>query len=111
MFELLKQEPRAVSGRAGRRQDRLQRLTLEAAGAYQAGGQVTVFVPLSCYTEAGLRALVARILKVEWAGVAWLIQQRRLVLLLDAFNECPRLLQEQCGQEVMALLGLRRCRW
>jgi hypothetical protein len=112
VFELLAQERRAILlGDPGAGKTTcLRRLALRHASAYETGGSVAIYVPLSRYQRsADLMPLLVRSTQFKGAALTeadllWLIQSGRLLLLLDAFNECSDSLRADCGAEIENLL-------
>ena len=112
VFELLAQERRAILlGDPGAGKTTcLRRLALRHASTYEPGGRVAIFVPLSRYQRPAdlmpllVRSMLFRDTSLTEADLLWLIQSGRLLLLLDAFNECPDAFRADCGAEIERLL-------
>ena len=64
-----------------------------------------LYVPLSGYTESGLRNLICReIPPLNWSDIKLGLDSGNLTLLLDGLNECPSIHYEQCASELSDLI-------
>lgn len=64
-----------------------------------------LYVPLSGYTESGLRNLIRReIPPLNWSDIELGLDSGSLTLLLDGLNECPSMHYEQCANDLSDLL-------
>jgi hypothetical protein len=106
VLALLRDEPRAILlGHPGSGKTTcLQRIVLDAAHAYCAGGHVTIFAPLAAYRSGGLFSLLRRVSNISLANLEYLAGSRRLTLLLDGLNECPYELANHCVSEIISTL-------
>jgi hypothetical protein len=116
VFALLSQEPRAVLlGEPGAGKSTcLKRLALRVSTGGEQGGCVALFVPLSRYRCADdMMPLLVRAAvvsrepggRLSEADLGYLARADRLLLLLDAFNECPEAHQNACALEIAKLLS------
>ncbi|NHA14615.1 RNA-binding domain-containing protein [Thioalkalivibrio sp. XN279] len=103
---LLEGQHRAVLiGEAGSGKSTCLRiLALRNAKQWERGRPWPIFASLAQYSTEGLAGLLQRSSGVEWEYLAAGVAEGQVVLYLDALNQCPDSLYENCRNELSNML-------
>lgn len=70
---------------------------------YQQGDKTAIYVPLAKYQPANnLVDFICHISSIRLEFLRYILKQKRLILLLDAYNECPARLQDKCLGQIIS---------